>query len=132
MLKKYFTNQSFLHTVLRANGIFSGVFGLAFLLFPGTFSEWLGIPSVSGLMMAGGMLIVWEVFVFQLVRSEKVSPTLLWIVILGDLVWVLGSVGLLLGGWLPLTAAGKWFIAIVADIVLAFAILQFVGLRKQN
>jgi hypothetical protein len=31
-----------------------------------------------------------------------------------------------------LTTAGKWFLAIIGDIVLLFAITQFIGLRRHN
>jgi hypothetical protein len=131
MLTAYFEHKSILHTVLRVNAAFSGLFGLVFSLFSGTFADWLGIPNPTAILVAGLLLIVWEVIIFQLVRQIHINPTSVWAVIVGDLAWVVGSIALLLGGWLPLTTAGLWFVAIVADIVLVFAIVQYIGLKKQ-
>ena len=132
MFKSYFQHKSMLHTVLRFNAAFSGIFGLLFLIFPGMFAEMLGISSPIALMVTGVLLFLWEVTVFSMVREADLNPTMVWVVIAGDLVWVLGSIGLLLGGWLPLTAAGKWFVAIIADIVLVFAVVQFIGVRRKT
>ncbi len=132
MLAAYFEHKSLLHTVLRLNAAFSGIFGLVFILFPGTVAEWLGIPGSSAILVTGVLLIGWEVFVSQLVRLPQISSTGTWAVIFGDLAWVLGSIALLLGGWLPLTESGIWFVAIIADIILVFAIAQYVGLKRQE
>ena len=132
MLSSYFKHKSLLHTILRFNAAFSGVFGLVFLVFPGRFAGWLGIPSTAALTITALLLFSWEFYVFQLVREPVISPAKVWVVIAGDLAWVLGSVVLLLGSFLPLTAAGKWFVAIIADIVLVFAIVQYFVLRRQE
>lgn len=132
MFSAYFRHKSLLHTVLRFNAAFSGFFGLAFVCFPGWFATWLGIASATPLTVTGGLLIGWEIFIAQLVRQPKISAVGVWAVVLGDLVWVLGSIALLLGGWLTLTKSGGWFVAGIADIVLVFAVVQYLGLRRQN
>jgi hypothetical protein len=48
----------------------------------------------------------------------------------GDLAWVVGSAFILFLPVVSLSTAGKWAIAIVADIVLVFAIWQFFALRS--
>jgi hypothetical protein len=47
-----------------------------------------------------------------------------------DIAWVTGSILLLASGLVPLSTARKWSIAILADIVALFALLQFIGLRR--
>ncbi len=131
MFSAYFKHQSLLHTVLRLNAAFSGVFGLVFVLFSGSISDWLGIPSVSALIITGILLIGWEVFVLQLVRQPEIEGIGVWMVIFGDLAWVLGSIALLIGRWLPLTKPGVWFVAVIADIVLVFAVVSSIGLKRQ-
>jgi hypothetical protein len=49
-----------------------------------------------------------------------------------NVAWVAASVIILLTGALPLTTAGSWAVLIVADIVLVFAIAQYVGLRRAS
>ena len=132
MFSAYFKHKSLLHTDLRLNAAFSGVFGLVFVLFSGSISDWLGIPSATALIITGILLIGWEIFVLQLVRQPQIEATGVWTVIFCDLAWVVGSIALLIGGWLPLTKAGVWFVAVIADIVLVFAIVQSVGLRRQT
>jgi hypothetical protein len=42
------------------------------------------------------------------------------------------SAALLLGQWLPLTTACSWAVLIVADMVLLFALGEFIGLRRMK
>ena len=132
MLSKYFQHKSLLHTILRLNAAFSGIFGLAFLIFPARFASWMGIPSPAALTATAVLLLAWELYAIQLVREPVISPAKVWVVIVGDLAWVLGSVVLLLGSFLPLTTAGKWFVAVIADVVLTFAVVQYFALRRQE
>ena len=53
----------------------------------------------------------------------------MWLAIDGDLAWVLGSAIIIFLPSSSLSAAGKWAVAIVADIVLVFAIWQFFAMR---
>ena len=55
-----------------------------------------------------------------------------WEVIALDVLWVLGSVLLIFTDLVPLSIGGKWTVALIADIVALFAILQYVGLRRQQ
>ena len=58
------------------------------------------------------------------------SPGLVRTIIALDLLWVIGSVAaLLLRDSLDLTVGGAWSMAVGADIVALFAMLQYVGLR---
>jgi hypothetical protein len=43
-----------------------------------------------------------------------------WLVIELDVLWVIGSLILVFTDLVPLTAAGKWTVAITADIVTVF------------
>jgi hypothetical protein len=47
-----------------------------------------------------------------------------------DASWVIASIAILLAGWPPLSVAGKWIIALLAEVVAVFAILQAAGLRR--
>jgi len=132
MIAKFFEHKSLLHTVLRLNAAFSGLFSLIFILFPGAMAQFTGIPSTLAITITGIFLIGWEIFVSITLMRSPVNTRAVALVIGGDVLWVLGTIALLLGGWLPLTSAGKWFLAIIGDIVLLFAISQFIGLRRQN
>jgi hypothetical protein len=63
-------------------------------------------------------------------RSEPVNTGIARFAVYADLAWVVGSAVLIFANLVPFTTAGKWTIAIIADVVLVFAILQYVGLRR--
>jgi hypothetical protein len=51
-----------------------------------------------------------------------------WMAVLMDLAWVLGSYVLIFV--VPFSTEGKWVVGVVAELVLVFAVLQFVGIRR--
>ncbi len=52
--------------------------------------------------------------------------------VLLNVAWVVGSYIILFTNWASLTNAGWWAVAVVADIVTIFAVVQYVGLRRLN
>jgi len=75
-------------------------------------------------------LIVYGVEIYLGARAEPVHMGIAKFAVYADLAWVLGSAVLVFANLVPFTTAGKWAIAIIADVVLVFAILQYVGLRR--
>ncbi|MEZ4674323.1 MAG: hypothetical protein R2932_08785 [Caldilineaceae bacterium] len=83
------------------------------------------------LLIVGIGLLPFAFFVAQVARQKPLNRTLVWIVIEMDLLWVIASATILLFGWpATTTVGGMWAIAIVAEIVATFAILQYVGIRR--
>ena len=127
------TNSNLFGQALRANAIFSGASGILFVLTAGNLSELIGIQPPLVFTIAGLGLMIYSAFLFRLRRSHPVYITrIVWAVIIVDLLWVVDSAALLVTGWLPLTVTGQWAIAIVADVVLLFAIWQYFGLRRMQ
>lgn len=124
--------NSMLHTAIRSNAIFCDVSGLVMTFAAKPLANFLGLETTMPLIVGGIGLIVWSAFLFMTSLQVKIPKWKAWLAIEGDLVWVLGSIVLLVGNFLPLTIAGTWTIGIIADIVLAFAIWQFWALRKNN
>jgi hypothetical protein len=50
------------------------------------------------------------------------------IAVIMDAVWVMSSYVLIFV--VPFSVGGKWVVALVAELVLAFAIVQWLGIRK--
>ena len=122
--------DALLRNALRANAAFSTVCGLVMVFASGPLSESLGITPPWLLLATGIVLLGFAISLVGLVRSQTISRSSVLTVVALDLGWVVGSVPLLALPLLPLTSAGWWAVAIVADIVLVLAVLQFVGLRK--
>ena len=123
-------NSSLLRNVLFGNSAFSFTSGLASVLFSKSIADFLGL-SASWIILALGVgLILYGIEIFLAARAEPVNKALATFAVYADLAWVLGSAVLIFANLVDFTTAGKWAIAIIADIVLVFAILQYVGLRR--
>jgi hypothetical protein len=124
--------NSTLHTALRSNAIFCDLSGLVMILAAKPLAGFLGVNNSAVLVGIGIALFAWAALLLWGSLQMEVPRWLVWLAIDGDLSWVLGSVVIVLLPALSLSTAGKWTIAIVADIVLLFAIWQFYALRKVN
>ena len=118
---------SLLPLTLRINGITSVITGLALMFFEGGFQQLLGINFPFSLVGIG--LVVFAIFVLAVERRKTLVPALVWTIIALDVLWVVGSVEVILADT-GITAIGNWMIGIVALVVADFAIFQFIGLRN--
>ena len=123
-------HSSLLKSALFADSAICFVSGIACLLFSQAIAGFLGI-SASWTVLALGMgVLVYAIEVYLAARAEPVKMGFARFAAYGNLVWVLGSALLIFADLVPFTTAGKWTIAIVADVVLILAIFQYIGLRR--
>ena len=88
----------------------------------------LGLTENDSLTGLGvGLILFATALAFSARRSELKLPEASVAVAL-DFAWVLGSYVILF--LVPFSTHGKWLIAAIADIVLAFGILQWVGIYR--
>jgi hypothetical protein len=125
------TNRSsLLKNTLFGNSAFSFLGGVTFLLFSKAVANFIGWPASWFILALGVGLIAYGVEIYLGARAEPVNTGIAKFAVYADLAWVLGSAVLIFANLLPFSIAGKWAIAIIADVVLIFAILQYVGLRR--
>ena len=125
------SQRPLLSKALLGNALFSGTSGLALALASGAIASFLGLETPAILTGIGIVLILYAPFLYWLAGRDKPDRRLVWLVIELDILWVIGSLVLVFTGLVPaLTVPGKWAIAIVADVVAVFAIVQYLGLRK--
>lgn len=120
---------SFLRQVLLADAVASGVTGLLMLLGSVPLEPWLAIP-VWLLRAAGAVLVPYAAWVAWLAGREQPSRAAVWTVVVCNALWAIDCVLLLLTGWVQPTLLGTTFLLVQALVVLAFAELQYVGLRR--
>ena len=118
-----------LRLALRGNALFSTVSGLTLLLAAAALGPRLGLPVLS-LRVVGAVLLPFAWGLWNNSRRAVISRAEARLAVLLDLSWVAGSAALVFGGLWPLTPAGRWTVLGVADVVLVFAFLQTVGLRR--
>ncbi|HZW47780.1 MAG TPA: hypothetical protein VFF61_09650 [Microvirga sp.] len=120
-----------LRQALLADATTSGAFGLLMLLAAGPLSHLLGLPEVL-LRGAGAILIPYVALLAWLGLRERMHRALVWAVILGNVLWLVDSLLLLVSGWVSPTGAGYAFVIAQALVVLMYAEFQIVGLRRSN
>ena len=117
-----------LRGALRSNAAFSTMTGAAMIVASQPIAEFIGItqrwiPIVVGVSLLG--------FAFGLIRNaarDHIDRVEVGVAVAMDLAWVLGSVVLIAIGLL--SNSGNVLLFAVGDVVLLFAILQWVGLRR--
>ena len=124
--------KTFLQRSILGTAAFSGVSGLFMVLATGQISQFLGLSNPLIMMVVGIVLLLYMPFLVWLSNQSPVPNWMAWLVIELDVLWVVGSLILIFTDLVLLTTAGKWAVAISADIVTVFAILQYVGLRRQQ
>lgn len=120
--------QGLLKKALTGNAVFSVVSGLAILFANRWLVKFLGLPDKVSLAILGVSLIVYAAILWFNARRPKIKITDAWIAVIMDAVWVIGSYVLIFV--VPFSVGGKWVVALIAELVLAFAIVQWLGIRK--
>ena len=121
-------HQGLLKKALTGNAVFSVVSGMAILLANRWLVKFLGLPDNVSLAILGISLLVYAALLWLNARRPKIKITDAWIAVIMDAVWVVGSYALIVV--VPFSVGGKWVVALVAELVLVFAILQWLGIRK--
>lgn len=123
-------SNTFLKYVLRLNATFSLTSGILISLFSHKVSDIMGFKSTMALNYMGPILCGFAIYVWMCASRQTRSH--IKMIIFQDLLWVLGSIILLFTDPFGISVIGLWIIAIVALIVLDFALLQIWGLRSMG
>jgi hypothetical protein len=84
------------------------------------------------LFYAGAFLVPYAALLAYLSRRETLPRWTVWAVVLGNILWAVDCTLLALSGWVAPSALGYAFIAVQAVAVVAFAELQYVGMRRSQ
>lgn len=119
-----------LTTVLRADGVFALLSGAVTILAAGPIADLIGLGATLPLIILGVVLLLYGGDLLYFAGRKPINRRIAQAAIILNLLWVVGSYLGLLMGWFPVNTAGKWAIALVAEVVLLFAILEFIALRR--
>jgi hypothetical protein len=115
---------------LMADGVVSGLSGLAFVLFPGPVAALLGLQSGGVVAGVGVTLVIFGALVARNASRESPRRNGAVLTVAMNLAWVVGSVAAIAAGWL--SPLGNWAVGLVAEVVLTLAILEGIGLRRAS
>ena len=126
------SNDNLLRNTLRGNSLFSAVSGLLALIDARLLANFMGIESTIPFVVLGVGLLLYAAYLFINTRTRPLNKFFGWFAIIADATWVIATVGILLTDAFALTNGGKWLLLIIGDMVLVFAIVQYIGLRRMK
>jgi hypothetical protein len=123
------TSNRFLRTVLLVDAATCLAAGMLMAFGAGALSDLLNMPR--GLLLeAGIVLFPVAAFIAVVATRARLSAPLVWIVIAGNVLWVLGSASVLASGELRPNAMGSLFVAVQAAAVIVLTTLEIRGVRQ--
>lgn len=118
----------FLRQALLADAVTSGACGCLMLLGAGFLTGMLGLPGPL-LKTSGALLIPYGGLVAYLGTRHALPRVVVSAIILGNAIWAVDSLLLLVSGWVEPTRAGTVFVVAQALAVALYAELQVMGMR---
>ena len=115
---------------LKLNAIFSATSAVAMLLAANWVAAQVGLPGPGDVYAVGIFLLFFAAQLANIVRTGKVRTWEIVAIIVGDLLWVAGSVVLGALYFRSFSTIGAVLVDVVAIAVLIFAVMQIRGLRK--
>jgi len=120
--------QQLLRRALLANASFSTISGLVLVFAQRWVVRLLGLPETIDLSTLGISLLVFAAILVLFARKNPIKLLDAWIAVILDAAWVIGSYPLLFV--VPFSISGKWVVGIVAEVVMVFAFMQWLGIRR--
>lgn len=122
------SSDRFLRNSLRANATFSLVSGATFSLAGAPIAEFLGVAPAALVTSVGLNLLGFAAALVWLASRPVVSLSLAKTVIGLDIGWIVGTIVLVYAD--VFTRGGALASLLVASVVLSFALLQWIGVRR--
>ncbi|MFN8373475.1 MAG: hypothetical protein U0694_11450 [Anaerolineae bacterium] len=119
-----------LRNTLKANVFASTLSGAVMIVGAGALAPFMGIDHPAYLVVLGIGILMFAFAVFRIASEKPLDARKGQIIFVLDVVWVVGSILLLLADPLTFTNEGKWVVLILADIVGMLALGEFLGVRR--
>ena len=121
--------SAFLRRALMADALVSAAVGAVMALGAAALRGVVGIPS-SVLMLAGLALLPYAAYLLWLATRAAVPRGAVWVPIVLNVLWAIECLLFTFNASPPPTLLGEAFIAVQVIVVLVFAELEFIGLRR--
>ncbi|MFT4243101.1 MAG: hypothetical protein QM569_12535 [Acidovorax sp.] len=120
-------SPAFLRAVVWFDALTGVLLGALHLLFTVRLAEWLGL-SPALLQVSGVMLFGYAALAAAIARARPMPRGLLWVLVIGNFAWALGSLALWAG--LAPTPLGQAYLLVHVVSVALLAELQWMGVRR--
>lgn len=123
------TNSSFLRKVLLADAASCVAAGALMAFGAGTLSGLLNLPFAL-LLGAGIALFPVAAFMAVVATRARLSASAVWLVIVGNVSWIVGSLWVMVGMPVMPNALGQSFVAGQAVVVAVLSFLEYRGVTQ--
>lgn len=120
-----------LQLALLIDAVATSAVGVGMVLFPAEMASKLQLPAWL-LLYAGSFLLAYALFAGALSRRETLPRWIVWSVIVGNALWAVECIVLAFSGLLSPSTLGIGFLLAQAVVVIAFAELQYFGLKRSS
>ena len=120
--------QTLLRNSLRGNAAFSTLSGLTFVLASDALADAVGLGDARILTVTGVQLLGFAALLVYLASRATLHLPTAMLIVWADLAWVVGTIPVVALDLLNRT--GSIGAVAIADIVLIFAVLQYLGVRR--
>ena len=115
---------------LKMNAVFSTLSAVAMLPAANWVAEQVGLPGPANVYAVAVFLLFFAAQLGNIVRTRTIRTWEIVAIIVGDLLWVAGSVVLGAMYFRSFSTIGALLVDAVALVVLIFAVMQIRGLRE--
>jgi uncharacterized integral membrane protein len=122
------SNETLLRRTFQINAVVTGLMGIGFVVAASPITGLIGLDQPWVVLAIGVGLIGFAGLLYRNAVGDTIRHAEALAIMVGDFAWVIASGIVILLGILNTT--GNWATAIVADVVLAFAILEWIGIRR--
>ena len=116
-----------LRRALMADGVISGLSGVLMVAAPAPIGALIG-ASPAVIALVGLLLVAYGVMLVRNARRDHPRREEAGLAVALNVAWVIGTAAVVAAGWL--TREGNYAALFVADVVLVFAILEGIALRR--
>ncbi|MBK8901999.1 MAG: hypothetical protein IPM53_12500 [Anaerolineaceae bacterium] len=122
---------SFLRRALQSDALFSLLSSLVFIFAADPVARFIGPDVPAWLILAlGAGFVPYAASIYWITMAIEARWSYGRIIVALNAIWVVASYLVLFIAWPEFTVAGRWFIALQAEVVFVLGVLQIVGLRR--
>lgn len=129
--KQQYSEAAFLRRALQSDALFSLLSSLVFIFAAGPLARFIGPDVPSWLILALGVgFVPFAASIYWITTEIEARWSYGRIIAALNIIWVVASYLVLFIGWAQFTVAGRWFIALQAEVIFVLGVWQIIGLRR--
>lgn len=122
--------SGYLRNAMRVDGVCGIIVGLFAIFDAGFIAEFLQAGNSTLFMTIGILLFLHSAALIFFSRNPDVPRWFVYYALVGDAVWCIVSVFFMISSSFGIPDAGKWVIFALNELVIAFFVTKFIGLRR--